>query len=207
LLISWIIPFMWVIKDSKIKYLDNNHNIKNLYENVNKSLLNRIIRVAGIFFAISFIVEYNSTLDIPIIENIIFTIFTLIFFMLFMGITSMAVGINYIGISHQKVVNNVRKNLEENNINMAETSKKLTDKKILSKYRKSMNLQKPKEITINLKLIVTIPLVIFMVFYISSFFIGYTKLIYDILFLLLISINLIVDIFAYIHIKKRKVIG
>lgn len=202
LFISLVLPISWIVKDSNIKFLDNEKNIKNLIEKVDKSTLKRIIKFTGFFTAISFFIDYNSTMGLPFIENLIFTLYAIIIIFMLITITSFAIGLNYLSIFHQKYVNEVRRELENNGMPLANTNYIKSEDQKVKKFREEMSESKPSEIKKKIKIIVCGFCILFIIFYISLFLIQYSEAFF-IIIIIFFGSYLIIIIFLMMRIIKK----
>ncbi len=200
-LTSWIIPLIWIIRDSRLKYIDNNNNIKEMAEDINKSLIFRLLSFSGVFFAISYFIDYNSSLGIPLIENIFFTAYTLLVISLIIGMLSISIGINYLAIFHEKNVNRMRYKLVEKGYVPLKTSfGKDVEKKMLEEFIKLNNINSQKGLSKKFKFLSIFPFVLIISIYILSLITG--SVIIKNIFLIITLISIPWLIFLFLYLKK-----
>lgn len=120
--IFWLIPVMWIVNDLNIKSVDNKQTVMNLVDNIRTSQLDRFLGIGGLFAGIGFIALLLETFpgvsayagNWPnagaLLLDALLTLFMVVF--LFAGVAYL-VGILYLTLSHQKIVNRFRKELSE----------------------------------------------------------------------------------------------
>ncbi len=120
--IFWLIPVMWIVNDLNIKSVDSKQTVVNLVDNIKTSQLDRFLGIGGLFTGIGFIALWLETFPEvsayagnwpnagALIFDALLTLFMVVF--LFAGVAYI-VGILYLTLSHQKIVNRFRKELSE----------------------------------------------------------------------------------------------
>ncbi len=120
--IFWLIPVMWIVNDLNIKSVDRKQTVVNLVDNIKASQLDRFLGIGGLFAGIGFIALLLETFPEvsayagnwpnagALIFDALLTLFMVVF--LFAGVAYI-VGILYLTLSHQKIVNRFRKELSE----------------------------------------------------------------------------------------------
>lgn len=116
LLSGFIIPFYWVIKDSRIRYINEKNDVFKAEENIKNSTLNKFLGFSGFVAGINFLLEslpehpafahVHSTLVLFILAVII-----LLFISLIIAGINLFVATVYLTTKHQKLVNELRKKI------------------------------------------------------------------------------------------------
>jgi len=133
LLAGFIIPFYWIIKDSRIRYINEKNDIFKAEENIKKSTLNKFLGFSGFVAGINFLLEslpehpafanVNSTLVLFILSVIV-----LLFISLIVAGINLFVATVYLTTKHQKLVNELRNKIT-NFIPVGETNVLLNDER------------------------------------------------------------------------------
>lgn len=120
--IFWLIPVMWIVNDLNIKSVDNKQTVMNLVDNIRTSQLDRFLGIGGLVAGIGFVAllletfpgisayEGNWPNAGALLLDALLTLLMVVF--LFAGVAYI-VGILYLTLSHQKIVNRFRKELSE----------------------------------------------------------------------------------------------
>ena len=125
ILASWILPSIWALQDVRLKYFTKQMNNFDLYEKMRKSLLGRFLSISGLFASFGFFYEimplatglYSvfERLDpfAGTILTILLAIGGMIFVIILMTGTSAFVVMIYLSKYHEKIVNELRDELNE----------------------------------------------------------------------------------------------
>jgi len=120
LLISWLTPVIWIIKDSRIRFVKSGNNLFDLYERFRTSFLNRFFSIsawlAGLGFSIDLIQlltgEYAPSFKTSIVMYLVAFVAVVIVAILMTG-TLFIVGMVYLTKFHEENVNELREKLSE----------------------------------------------------------------------------------------------
>ena len=119
-LISWVTPVFWIIRDSRIRFIRTENDVYDLSDRFRTSIISRLFSVSVILAGVSFFIDIiqlvTGKFDPSLIANIFMYLgafaFILIVIILISGI-SFAVGMIYLTTYHEKNVNKLRDELSE----------------------------------------------------------------------------------------------
>jgi len=120
ILISWITPVLWLIKDSRIKFIEPKNNAFELSNKFRRSIISRFFSITAIFAGVSFFIDiiqlitgtYQPSFEASIYMYLGAFASIIIVIVLISGI-SFAVGMIYLSLFHEKNVNILREELSE----------------------------------------------------------------------------------------------
>jgi len=120
ILISWITPVFWIIRDSRIRFIKTENDVYDLSDRFRTSIISRLFSVSVILAGVSFFIDIvqlvTGKFDPSLIASISMYLgafaFILIVIILISGI-SFAVGMIYLSIYHERNVNKLRDELSE----------------------------------------------------------------------------------------------
>ena len=119
-LISWVTPVFWIIRDSRIRFIRTENDVYDLSDRFRTSIISRLFSVSVILAGVSFFIDIvqlaTGKFDPSLIASIFMYLgafaFILIVIILISGI-SFAVGMIYLTTYHEKNVNKLRDELSE----------------------------------------------------------------------------------------------
>ncbi|MCG3217024.1 MAG: hypothetical protein KAS63_09895 [Candidatus Heimdallarchaeota archaeon] len=120
ILISGVTPVLWLIKDSRIKYIKPENNSFELSDKFRRSIISRFFSITAIFAGVSFFIDiiqlitgaYEPGLETSIYMYLGAFAAIIIVIILISGV-SFAVGMIYLSTFHEKNVNELREELSE----------------------------------------------------------------------------------------------
>ncbi len=114
-LVAWLIPLLWTLEDSGLKYIQKDSNSFSISEQIRKGFLRRFLGYSGFLAGLGFLVDIiPRTEDFPqnvIISTIwVYIIAVLILLLIAVLVSGPAylIGIIYLTRNHEKQVNKVR---------------------------------------------------------------------------------------------------
>jgi len=110
LLISWLIPVIWTVSDGHIRMIDEKHVISDIGEKMGRSMVSRILGVAGIALGFTFILDMDYYMEgaEDVLNRYYFALFYLLMFISLIVGLSFLLGMIYIWKYHEKRVNEFR---------------------------------------------------------------------------------------------------
>jgi len=119
-LISWVTPVFWIIRDSRIRFIRTENDVYDLSDRFRTSIISKLfsasVILAGVSFFIDIVQLVTGKFDPSLIASIFMYLgafaFILIVIILISGI-SFAVGMIYLSTYHEKNVNKLRDELSE----------------------------------------------------------------------------------------------
>ncbi len=120
ILTSWITPVLWLIKDSRIKFIEPQNDAFELSNKFRRSIISRFFSITAIFAGVSFFIDiiqlitgaYDPNLETSIYMYLGAFAALIIVIILISGI-SFAVGMIYLSLFHERNVNVLREELSE----------------------------------------------------------------------------------------------
>ena len=108
LIVSWLIPMVWILEDTDIRVVDDKHQIVQIGQQLRSGLFSKLLGVGGLMLGVTFL-SSNATIfmeeENPSIVGIYGISMILVFlFMLMIASPSMAVALSYLEHHHEKNV-------------------------------------------------------------------------------------------------------
>ncbi|MBY9000607.1 MAG: hypothetical protein KGD64_06820 [Candidatus Heimdallarchaeota archaeon] len=120
ILICWLTPVVWTIKDAQIKYIKPNNLDYELSDKVRRSVISRFFGLSAWFAGISFFIDLIS--ELQVFNNSSFASTVAMFFLAILGVIIVTIlafgtlylfGMLYLNFFHEKRVNDLRGKLSE----------------------------------------------------------------------------------------------
>jgi hypothetical protein len=114
LLISWIVPVNWIIKDAMIRHMDSSRFVRDTGEAMSNGILDRFIGIGGLIVGISLAYDLAYSSEATEITNILVAgVYFVFFFLLLSSGTIVVISVVYLGRYHPRLVNSVRQRLAD----------------------------------------------------------------------------------------------
>ncbi|NPD87433.1 MAG: hypothetical protein HGN29_01835 [Asgard group archaeon] len=115
ILASWILPVIWTLRDSRIKYMTPRMNNYELSQRIRRSILSRFLGFSGLIAGIGFLYDIFAEIkprNHPILHFLMAIAALLVIIILLAGTASLVTMI-YLSRFHEKKVNDLRDELSE----------------------------------------------------------------------------------------------
>lgn len=109
LMVSWIVPVNWALKDSLIRHVGHNNTVHDMGEEMNNGILDKFIGIGGLIVGIN--VAYDLAYDSSLLEitNILVAaVYFIFYFLLLSSGTIVIISLLYLNGYHKELVNSVR---------------------------------------------------------------------------------------------------
>lgn len=121
ILASWILPVVWTLRDSRIKYLTPRMDNYEMSHKIRRSILSRFLGFSGLFAGIGFLYDIFDELNTVNIRNeflrgillFLIAIVALLVIIILLAGTASLVTMIYLSKYHEKKVNDLREQLSE----------------------------------------------------------------------------------------------
>ncbi|MBD3404602.1 MAG: hypothetical protein GF411_00525 [Candidatus Lokiarchaeota archaeon] len=114
LLISWIVPVNWALKDTLIRTVGENNTIYDMGEEMNNGILDKFIGIGGLIVGVN--VAFDLAYDATLLETtniLVAAVYFVFYFLLLSSGTIVIISAIYLNGYHESLVNSVRVKLSE----------------------------------------------------------------------------------------------
>lgn len=121
ILIAWVTPVIWTIRDARIRFIRKNNESHSLAYRMRRSIVSHLFNLSAFLAGISFIIDVFESNGMftklnPLIRNIVLFIAAagaLLLIVVLISGSTLLIGTIYLSFFHEKNVNNLRDELSE----------------------------------------------------------------------------------------------